>query len=714
MFRKNSWIVALLLVLSLSVFFGCIEVIEEEDTDTYTYVDLGTEFNTWGGQAYQRGWSTDGASWNDPNHTVKNLGLKLEDFKAARYLEIELNVDSTAGSVDLIWGNESNGWNQTASVAPGGAAGPLKIDLTKLINYANYKTSESQIRIIIQYNQPGQVAGLVKSAKLAIPDNVEFVPVEDITINNNEGLTGSRINLTSVLTPSDATNQKIIWSIISFDPDAVPGDSDILAITDEPGTAAYTNQKNALLNAVNFESVTVTTPDDTYIDYSVWPPATESIPDTGTSTVAKLSNVIKVNSYTNPGKVVVRATVLNGIIDEDGKEANYFKEFTITVAEKLPVKYKLIDSTTSGSDAETQEQTYDWDGAANSGENTVMVAFADGSYRATYSAGYGNCYHYIAIDLGSDTFNDYRTGGVKFTYKAIAGDANYKDNIRVMGLDAIPPSTYNPGRELGRTESTGDTAAGKEFDVKFSKVPALADKNEIYIWFVPWGDGMTFEISDIKIYKKDACGCDDDGTPDTCDSCMHCPASFCDCACNVCNPPSSVAAKYVPTADTTTDFYLDLGAHTSGSLSSKPNAKEEAGKVTFYMNANNQCIYIPLGTTLATAIYDGLEASKVVGITIDGTAAPDRNIRWTLGNTDGGNWNVTDFNSTNGSLVQGKFNTILADEVSFSKAASGTEVNVANVGRLVEAEKTIVLIIQIREGGNSAFEINSVKITIPD
>jgi len=176
MFRKNSWIVALLLVLSLSVFFGCIEVIEEVDTEEYTYVELGTDYNTWGGQAYQSGWSTDGASWNDPNHTVKNLGLKLEDFKNARYLEIELNVDSTAGAVDIIWGNESSGWNQTNSVAPGGAAGPLKIDLTKLDKYANYAASTSQIRIIIQYNQPGQVKGLVKSAKLAIPSTPIFIP----------------------------------------------------------------------------------------------------------------------------------------------------------------------------------------------------------------------------------------------------------------------------------------------------------------------------------------------------------------------------------------------------------------------------------------------------------------------------------------------------------------------------------------------------------
>jgi len=170
MFRKNSWIVALLLVLSLSVFFGCIEVIEDVDTETYTDVDLGTDFNTWGGQAYQSGWSTDGASWNDPNHTAKKIGLSLDDFKGARYLELELNVASTAGAVDIIWGNESNGWNQTNNVAPGGAPSPIKIDLTKLTNYANYAASTTQIRIIVQYNQPGQVKGLVKSAKLMIPN----------------------------------------------------------------------------------------------------------------------------------------------------------------------------------------------------------------------------------------------------------------------------------------------------------------------------------------------------------------------------------------------------------------------------------------------------------------------------------------------------------------------------------------------------------------
>jgi len=172
MFKKNLWIVALLTALSFTAFMttSCVDPALVDDAGALTYVDIGTTFNTWGGQNYQSGWSTDGASWNDPDHTVKNLGLQLDDFKSARYLEIEINGDSLAGALDVIWGNESNGWNQTNSVAPGGASGPLKIDLTKLKDYPKYAASTSQIRIILQYNQPGQVAGLVKSARLGIPE----------------------------------------------------------------------------------------------------------------------------------------------------------------------------------------------------------------------------------------------------------------------------------------------------------------------------------------------------------------------------------------------------------------------------------------------------------------------------------------------------------------------------------------------------------------
>jgi len=121
MFRKNLWIVALLAALSFTAFMttSCVDaLVEEKDSNTYTEVELGTTFNTWGGQAYQSGWSTDGASWNDPDHTVKNLGFSLDDFRNARYLEIEINGDSLAGALDVIWGNESSGWNQTTALHP--------------------------------------------------------------------------------------------------------------------------------------------------------------------------------------------------------------------------------------------------------------------------------------------------------------------------------------------------------------------------------------------------------------------------------------------------------------------------------------------------------------------------------------------------------------------------------------------------------------------
>jgi len=180
MIKKNSWIVALILALSLTVFFGCVDgFVPEADEDTYTEFEL-KEFNTKGGNPYQEGWANDGSVWGDPDHTAKAIGLDLETLQKARYLEFDLEVDSLAGAMDVILGGDSKGWNQTNNVLAGGASGTQKIDLTLLNGYSDFVNATEKARIVIQYNQAGQGnAGVVKNPRLLISDkkpDVEIIP----------------------------------------------------------------------------------------------------------------------------------------------------------------------------------------------------------------------------------------------------------------------------------------------------------------------------------------------------------------------------------------------------------------------------------------------------------------------------------------------------------------------------------------------------------
>ena len=594
MFKKNLWIVALLMVLSFTAFMttSCVDALfVEEDTNTYSYVDLGTSFNTWGGQAYQSGWSTDNASWNDPNHTVKNLGLKIDDFKAARYLEIEIEGDSLAGGLDIIWGNESNGWNQTNGVAAGGAKGPLKIDLTKLKGYGSYKTSTEQIRIILQYNQPGQVKGLVKSAQLAIPDNVEFVPVTNIALSSNVGFEFAPYSFISEVTPSDATNQIVRWSIVSWLPkDGDPTD-DLLEIKGKPdGTtqekADYATSKAALTAKVSFSDTVRTIPAEGWWDYSVIPYEWNQ---TKAAEYINMKSLDKLNAFTEQGTLKVRATVENGKLDAEGKEINYIQDYTITVGPKLPIKYKLDG---------VEKQTTEYEGRANSGESTSMIVTSeDGSYTVTYSGGYGNCYAYFEVDFGSETYADY--GGIKFKYKGVADDYNFKD-VRLYGNSTPPPDeAYAPPVQIGTTKAgTGDASVtARDMDAPFTS-QAFNAANKVYLWIVPWGGPMSFTISDIEIYKAAPCDCGSAAGPHVCQhGCGTAAAEWCDCECAICNPPNVAGTYTVPTAGAG-EYYLDLNGDVSGYFNTTATPgltrKIESGKVTYYINKADQGAYIPL------------------------------------------------------------------------------------------------------------------------
>jgi len=244
MFRKNSWIVALLLALSLSVFLiGCVDpiVVEEDNDVTYTEVELGG-FNAWAGQAYQRGWAIAGMKFlgvGDKPEVAKDFGYKIEDFQGATKLVLTMEDDSyPKGGLDIIWGGQAadgtesgGGWNQQTVVAGSGTPDPLyckkdgnvlTIDLTRALkNYATYKSpNTTAVKIILQSNTTGGPEALVaKGAKLLIPD-LPFIPVKDVTLPSVTGYE----NVPFVLNPTvesssdefPSTNAAVIWSIVSW------------------------------------------------------------------------------------------------------------------------------------------------------------------------------------------------------------------------------------------------------------------------------------------------------------------------------------------------------------------------------------------------------------------------------------------------------------------------------------------------------------------
>jgi len=180
MFKKNSWIVALLLALTLTAFFtGCIDALVVEEA-SYDEVELG-DFNIWGGQPYQRGWAVGGMKFlgvADKAEVAKDLGYKNEDFAKATKLVIEMEDSShPSGNLDIIWGAaDADGnsvgfdWKQTGSIKSSKDGNILTIDLTAMGQYKEYKTGDFAMRKLV-LQAGGEKAGLpfVKKAKLLIP-----------------------------------------------------------------------------------------------------------------------------------------------------------------------------------------------------------------------------------------------------------------------------------------------------------------------------------------------------------------------------------------------------------------------------------------------------------------------------------------------------------------------------------------------------------------
>jgi hypothetical protein len=357
MYKKNSWIVALLVALSFSIFFiGCIDplAVEPPDEETYTEFEL-TKFNAWGGNAEnQAGWGSDGAKWDNGKKTVESIGLTAEMLQSAKYLVVEVNDGFPKNNFETIWsswdadGEPIGDWQQFSNITgSGGDLNPgfgtregnvLKLEMAKILkSYSLFKDSATaSITLLIQHWGNGGTGACIKSAKLLISDKKEpFVAVTGITMPATSGAMSLDISLGATVAPDNATLQRIIWSIAGFLPE---GDADEAAnwlTIDNTSAATYASSKAALLAKVDFkkiDKVVINAPGYSYIDYSVYPPEEVDV-DAETTTIvggAKSSNIIVGAAA---GTVKVKAIILGGAT-EGGDD--FTKDFTIEIASLIP------------------------------------------------------------------------------------------------------------------------------------------------------------------------------------------------------------------------------------------------------------------------------------------------------------------------------------------------------------------------------------------
>jgi len=507
MFKKNSWIVALVLALAVTALFtGCIDALEPEPEVTYTEVDLGA-FNIWGGQAYQKGWAVAGIKFlglADKPEVAKDLGYKNDDFAAATKLVLEVASGKPGGNLDIIWGGElENGssagdWVQTGGIPYTKDGDTLTIDLTAMKDYGKYKAPNiARRKLVLQAGGDGDPTSWVKSAKLLIPD-VGYIPVTGLELVGGAGSTNFEVGLDAEVTPSDATNQVVHWSIISF----TTSGGTVLSLPASSADSGYAAAKAALLAKVDFTKVTYTwRPEESYTftDWTVLPPVTVTIAGAGALTSVKYSENEIV--ATEPGTVKVRATIENGKAETGtAAVADFVKDFDIVITDKA------LFSITIGSTV-TQINNY------NLGENGAKGGYfkprTDGNgFALEMKEGYGNTYGWFKVDFGAaaSTFTK-----VTFKYKSISGDSNYK-NPRIKAMATRPPVSYNPGVYISTTGETGDASDGVELVGTFGTDEAniyggagtmstnwdgVKTNSSLYIWILPWSGPCEYEVYDI-------------------------------------------------------------------------------------------------------------------------------------------------------------------------------------------------------------------------
>ena len=566
MLKKNSWIAALLLALSLTAFLftGCVNPLKvEEDTETYEEYPLDKGYNAWAGQVYQKGWAIGGIKFQGKGDAIviaKDLGYDIDMFQRATKLKIEMpDASYPRSGVDIIWGGEDeNGdsgkgggmWNQQPIAGGSGDVDAtfakkdgnvLIIDLTKALkNYSSY-TKAAKLKIVIQVNAPsyGDVEGLVQKAFLMIPNTPPpFKPIKGLTLAKNSMYWTNDFVLDPKFDPEDATEQKIIWAIKSFrGSDGVLKSIPNLNLSDpkndNPNDTTsslykYNAAKKELLSKVMWKQ------EEYLVDDTVWPNQRALRDVLGTIVVPETSGALSI------GSVTVVALVKGGI-EKDGKSADYSKELTFNIQDPPLFYYKI-----GGVEYSTNIYGAVDNGGVSGGSMELDAAGTDGkrrSYTATYSpkgGQYGNSAHYVEINFPSGkNLNSYK----EFTFHYASENCNLTGkSIRLKAMTSKPPRTYNPGPYVATTSFPGNSDF-KEADVtlEFYKDNALnadgreqggifgqgqgadltkitTDENasrfvandidvrtaqKIYIWILPWGDvGTKFTISDINFVPK--------------------------------------------------------------------------------------------------------------------------------------------------------------------------------------------------------------------
>jgi len=510
MIKKNSWIVALLLALSFTTFFSCVEAYVDPDAptnETLTLVaELGDFNNFAGGGVNQQGWATDGHS-----EAKTKEGYKAEDWKQAKYLIIKVKDDAPAlGNLKITWGGEPRGalavsnpgWIQNEIMNDQGVPQPgkgvtlsadkkeIKIELKKALGNSFYFFDEAvtELKIVLEYYSP-DVPSLVDSAAFWKSDEVvPFVPVTNISGPPSLINKGDEVKLEpATITPDDATKQKIIWSIVGFLP---KGDTTWKVITGKPdGTTAekdqYDTSKSALLSYVDFaeDRNSPLIPAQTYWDYSVYPPEEKEIPGTGMSAnlFNKKTDTIKAATV---GKVRIQALIVGGDVDEE----DYKQIFTIQV------------------ESETSPESIDLSSVNAVGGTLTNVSST--SFTLTYpnGQGYGNVYATFSVNFGTgNSLAD--VANIIFDIEGLAGDITWKSALLIVTNDEktsyISQDDLAIATVTNALNATGAAATGLKIPISESMVTVGENDNQnVYmIIMIAAGDAggtTSYKISNVK------------------------------------------------------------------------------------------------------------------------------------------------------------------------------------------------------------------------
>jgi len=343
----------------------------------------------------------------------------------------------------------------------------------------------TELKILLEYYSP-DVPSLVESAAFYKSNVADpFVAVEDISglpslVNRDDA-----VKLEPAISPETATKQKVIWSIVGF---LDKGQADVaanwLTIKGKPDgnateKANYTASKAALLAKVDFKTVTIeVTPDEKYMDYSVYPPEEKTAAGTGVSYSAKSADTIIAAAT---GKVKVQALILGGGADEE----DYTQIFTIQVEkESAQIIVALNSAEGVGATVTATSNSYTVD------NNGTSYGNAYGQFPVTFTTG----------KTLADVANIY------FDIVGVSGDINWKtalllvNNTKYTGwVDQDNVAIAKVTNALGEDGTVA--ATGQKFAIDASKVET-GENDAASVWMIIMyaGDGTAkYTVSNVKL-----------------------------------------------------------------------------------------------------------------------------------------------------------------------------------------------------------------------